>query len=284
MLTILSCASGRADLLAKHLESLAADRIACDSQYSVGIWGAQSKIVPILEGHRRRFAQLDITSVKDDCYWPLPRAYNAALSKAKGDRAIIIGSEIIIQPGLLEWANDRPDKDTIWCFSVHRGSRDWIIGPGRRVGLPYCMVLDTLALKIIHGWREAFCGGVCYDDNDLSARLLMFGQTFRWSDKFDVIHQDHPAYGRNRDAHTVINRKIWEAGFLVRLPKTSQLWPVIWDNDDPPAPPADDDIEGSMAKQGQVAMLLRSCGYPNIGDYHDPEIMHGPDFRLRLRV
>lgn len=47
------------------------------------------------------------------------------------------------------------------------------------------------ALRAIGGWDERFQEGVCYEDDDLAARLWKHGLDFVFDDRFAGIHQSH---------------------------------------------------------------------------------------------
>jgi len=57
--------------------------------------------------------------------------------------------------------------------------------------LTFLFAAPTQALRDIGGWDEAFQDGVCYEDDDLVARLWNHGLDFVFDDSFSGIHQFH---------------------------------------------------------------------------------------------
>jgi hypothetical protein len=57
--------------------------------------------------------------------------------------------------------------------------------------MTFLTAYPTEALRAIGGWDEAFQLGVCYEDDDLAARLWKHGLDFIFDDRFSGIHQSH---------------------------------------------------------------------------------------------
>ena len=57
--------------------------------------------------------------------------------------------------------------------------------------MTFLTAYPTASLRAIGGWDEAFQEGVCYEDDDLAARLWKHGLDFIFDDRFSGIHQSH---------------------------------------------------------------------------------------------
>lgn len=57
--------------------------------------------------------------------------------------------------------------------------------------MTFLTAYPTQALRDIGGWDELFQEGVCYEDDDLAARLWKHGLDFVFDDRFAGIHQSH---------------------------------------------------------------------------------------------
>lgn len=55
----------------------------------------------------------------------------------------------------------------------------------------YLTAYPTQSLRDIGGWDEAFQEGVCYEDDDLAARLWKHGLDFHFDDRLYGVHQSH---------------------------------------------------------------------------------------------
>lgn len=257
MLSIIACAHNRLPLFERHLQALAADDDARLVEYCLAVWGPVDGHMEVLQRFAGAFGRVEVTPVLTDVWWPLPIAYNAALARATCDRVLVVGSDVTVPRGLLEWAATRPtDEHVGWCFRVQNSDGRQFVGPTRKVAVPYCMALARSNLEAAGGWDEAFCQGTCYDDNDVAARLLLAGVHFRWRDGEPCVHQAHPRYGgAERAERNAVNRAVW----LSRLKGyDGSLWPIHWDDENPPAMPEGDGWE----QQDALRDALKAKGYP----------------------
>ncbi len=254
-LSIISCASGRLPLFVRHLDSLARQDAACRCEYSVGTWGEDAEHRRELLALEHRFAAVRVERVETDRWWPLPLAYNAALSLASSERLLIVGSDIVVDENLLAWAAERAEEDVAWCFRVVRENGSEVIGPRRRLALPFCMAVAKAPVLKMGGWDTAFCDGPCYDDNDFAARLLLAGVFFRWNDGFANVHPSHERYGGNdRRGRSRRNEALWRQRIGGR---SGSLWPLQGDGR-PPRGVRGDGLE----EQARVRQGLAEWGYP----------------------
>ena len=257
-LSILSCASGRLSLFARHLDSLARQESAAECEYVVGIWGEDAGHRAELRAKRRRFAAVRLVSVDTDRWWPLPCACNAALNMARADRLLIVGSDIVLDGRLLAWALDRTEADVAWCFRVVREDGAEIVGPRRRLALPFCVTVPAGPVKHMNGWDTAFCDGPCYEDNDFAARLLLTGISYRWCDDFGNVHLSHGQYGgRERRGREKANASIWRQRIGGHV---GSLWPLQGDGRTPRGAQGD-----GLSEQAAVRRRLEEWGYPRKG-------------------
>ena len=257
MLSILTCVAGRAPLFREHLKSVAEQDAAFVCEYCVAIWGDPTDHLKVIDEYKERFDAVHVVCVETGRWWPLPIAYNAALAVATRPRVLIVGSDVVIHSGTLSWAGRHHDEVTAWCLPVVNDDGQVFVGQRRKVALPYAMAVSRDILERAGGWDTTFCDGVCYDDNDLSARLLLSGAVFRWKDRLLAVHQKHPRYGRNeRTPRAQRNRLIWRE----RLGDyDGSLWPIFWDDANPPddVPPGD-----GVERQCSLVSALRYHGYP----------------------
>ncbi len=277
MLSIITCTANRPKLYARHIDAILR-QMTDQCEYSVVYWGTTDLLVADADFFRQvdedcyarthnggpRGAQADFfRQVDEDCYWPLPKAYNAALEMATGDRLLIVGSDVIIAPGLLDWALKHNEPGIAWCFRVVNDDGREFVGPSRRVAIPYVLSVAREKVLQMGGWSHEFCNGTCYDDNDFAARLLMTGVEYRWCDEFENVHQSHPRYGGSeRTARNAVNRAIWQRRLNGHL---GRLWPVYWDDTKPLSIP--ESAKCRQFPQEALASGLRAVGYPMMGDY-----------------
>jgi len=57
--------------------------------------------------------------------------------------------------------------------------------------MTFLTAYPTATLKALNGWDEVFMEGVCYEDDDLAARLWKAGLDFVFDDRFHGVHQTH---------------------------------------------------------------------------------------------
>ena len=253
-LSILACVSGRFSLFRRHLDSLARQPAAGECEYVVAAWGDAERHRDLVASRAGHFQRVSFNPIMTDRWWPLPITYNAALADVRASRLLIIGSEIIAADGLLEWAVGQCNAGIAWCFRVVRENGTEIVGPRRRVALPFCISVQTEPVLRIGGWDETFCDGPNRDDNDLSARLLLAGVRFRWCDGFGNVHQEHSPFGGcGRHARSKRNERLWRnrvGGYL------GSLWPLQGKGR-----PADAQGDG-LPEQGKLCRQLLRWGYP----------------------
>jgi len=264
-LSILTCVSGRLELWENHLQALSECHGFPDAEYCLGLWGNPDPHMEALAIQRpQRCARLAVRQVPADRFFPLPMAYNAALATATQDRLLVLGAEIVVPPGTLEWAASKTSDDEAWIADCIDGRDGRPIITKERFGAwPYCMAISRKALERIGGWDAAFADGVVFDDVDLALRLIASGVIFRWDHEVTVVHQWHPKMGgASREGYSRRNRDIvekrwggpmndlWPAWYRALL--TGKKYPM----------PADPE-----AKQRALAAQLRERGYPVVAEH-----------------
>jgi len=130
-------------------------------------------------------------------------AANAGLAKVTADVTIYNPSDVVQAAGNLEVVRshftERPnsvlfgrviESDPEMCKGAgHAGPV--LQGSDNTRPMTFLTAYPTEALKAIGGWDEAFQVGVCYEDDDLAARLWKHGLDFVFDDRFSGIHQSH---------------------------------------------------------------------------------------------
>jgi GT2 family glycosyltransferase len=153
---------------------------------------------------------------------------------------------------------ERPDEDTAWCFRVVRENGAEVVGLARKIAIPYCMTVATALVREAGGWDTTFCDGLCYEDNDFAARLLLAGVVYRWCDQFRNVHLSHKRYGgRERRDRIRANEQIWRDRIGGR---PGSLWP-LQGNGSPP----DGVVGDGTGYQVSLRETLTGWGYPAKG-------------------
>ena len=251
-LGIIVAAWGRPEPFRNHLAALIESSGGLSVDYSLGALASdkESKSLEILRcvGWPQSATITPVDTVKR---WPLPLAYNAALRASEDDIVVVVGADVIVPPGLLRDALTVADGKAR-LYSTHDTSGRVFVGPERMLAFPYCMAIHRQRLVDIGGWDEAFADGICYDDTDLSARLLISGVRFEWCGDFVCKHQQHPRYhGYKQGKYSARNKKLWEErlnGYK------GPLWPVTQARK-----PKDTD-----AAQDALAEGLKAHGYNHV--------------------
>lgn len=129
-------------------------------------------------------------------------AANAGLREVTGDVTIYNPSDIVQAPGNIERLKAMyAAHPGVYFSKVLESKPEECVGRGH-VGpvlcasyhprpLTFLFAAPTEALRAIGGWDEAFQDGVCYEDDDLVARLWSHGLDFIFDDRFNGIHQSH---------------------------------------------------------------------------------------------
>jgi glycosyltransferase involved in cell wall biosynthesis len=229
-LSILTCISGRPELYRNHLTALAACSGEADIEYCVGLFGDITTQPHYLREFEAKFeGGVKVARIESTDSLAQLHAQNAALQLVTNDRVLVIGSEIKVAPGVLADAARVPEKTAVF-YGVHNSAdgRSYI-GTKRKIALSFAMAIHRQDLVAIGGWDLAYAHGTCFDDNDLSARLLVSGVTFRWNFGLECVHQSHPpaSSGSTRQEEWARNNGIWQSRLNgYRGP----LWPLCSDN------------------------------------------------------
>lgn len=130
-------------------------------------------------------------------------SFNAGLEVATGDVIVINHSDVVQAPGNLQRvrAHFETHPDSVLFARVTESNPELLTGPGHAGPvlcssdntrpLTFLTAAPTTALKAIGGWDLAFQKGVCYEDDDLTARLWKHGLDFHFDDAFAGEHQTH---------------------------------------------------------------------------------------------
>jgi hypothetical protein len=128
-------------------------------------------------------------------------AANKGLSVVTADLVIYCPSDIVVAPGAITWLTQQP-QPAVYFAKVLESKPEECVGRGHAGPvlcasdhprpLTFLFAAPTAALKAIGGWDEAFQDGVCFEDDDLIARLWKHGLDFIFDDSFAGVHQSHP--------------------------------------------------------------------------------------------
>jgi len=130
-------------------------------------------------------------------------SFNAGLAKVTGDVVLVSHSDIVQAPGNVERLRGHFSEhpDSVLFGTVVESNPEKLIGAGNAgtilMGtqnprpLTWSMATKVESLRGISGWDEAYMQGVCYEDDDLTARLWKSGLDFHFNDDFLAIHETH---------------------------------------------------------------------------------------------
>lgn len=130
-------------------------------------------------------------------------ACNAGLARIEADITVINQGDVEQAAGNLAVveAHFQAHPDSVLFGNVVETAPEILEGPGHAGpilcsasnprALTHLIAVPTKALKAIGGWDEAFQEGVCYEDDDLTARLWKHGLDFYFDDRFSGRHHSH---------------------------------------------------------------------------------------------
>lgn len=130
------------------------------------------------------------------------RAWNAALAEAQSDRLLILSSDTLVSPQVLQRSLAWDVERGPWTPRVvDTDSQMEYCGPSRVFPMPWALVVSRRALVDAGGWDEAYLKGLCYDDNDIIATLTKAQGCFAvdWSMTAYHMSHDQPAYRNEPD-------------------------------------------------------------------------------------
>lgn len=131
-------------------------------------------------------------------------AGNAGLAAATGDVLIYSPSDVVQAQGNLDVvrAHFAEHPNSVLFGRVIESNPELCKGQGHAGPvlqgsdctrpMTFLTAYPTAALRAIGGWDERFQDGVCYEDDDLAARLWKHGLDFIFDDRFSGVHQSHP--------------------------------------------------------------------------------------------
>jgi hypothetical protein len=130
-------------------------------------------------------------------------SFNAGLEAVTGDILVLNHSDIVHTPGNLAVvkAHFAEHSNSVLFGMVVESEPSklegagnagpLLMGTGNPRPLTWLMALQTKDLRAIGGWDLAYMQGVCYEDDDLTARLWKSGLDFHFVDAFAAVHQTH---------------------------------------------------------------------------------------------
>jgi hypothetical protein len=160
-------------------------------------------MAPILDaigGRMVRLAPYECFNI--DGYNNPAKAFNAGLAEAKGERLIILSSDVIVTPRALESARTYDPTELIYCPRVvDLATCAEYCGPTRLFPMPWFLACSTEHAKRCGGWDENYLHGMCYEDNDFVGRLALTTGKVLYDFDSVVWHQSHhqPAYTQDTE-------------------------------------------------------------------------------------
>jgi GT2 family glycosyltransferase len=144
---------------------------------------------------------VDLTGPKG---WRSPcLSFNAGLERATGDVVLVSHSDIIQAPGNVERirAHFSEHPDSVLFGMVVESNPEkltgagnagpLLMGTGNPRPLAWSMAAKAESLRNVNGWDLAYMEGVCYEDDDLTARLWKSGLDLYFNDDCLAIHETH---------------------------------------------------------------------------------------------
>jgi glycosyltransferase involved in cell wall biosynthesis len=120
------------------------------------------------------------------------KAFNVGLEVCRGERLIVMSSDVWVTPNALKAARAVDVDEMAWSpMVIDLDSRMEYVGPRRLFPMPWFLVTSTEAVRSIGGWDEQYLAGLCYEDNDFVGRLVLKLGTFACDWNFVVYHQSH---------------------------------------------------------------------------------------------
>jgi glycosyltransferase involved in cell wall biosynthesis len=130
-------------------------------------------------------------------------AANAGLKEITADITIYNPSDVVQAAGNIDKvrAHFEAHPNSVLFGRVTESDPEMCKGPGHAGPvlqgtnnlrpMTYLTAYPTKALRDCGAWDEAFQEGVCYEDDDLAARLWKHGLGFVFDDAFSGVHQSH---------------------------------------------------------------------------------------------
>lgn len=173
----------------------------------------EAKALAVAATEAGNASSIGITHIDgDDKAWATPSfAFNNGLRYISGDALVINHSDVEQDAEALEHIRGELERrPAVYFGRVLETKPEMCNGPGhagpvlcasgRPRALTFLMALPTDAIRKIGGWSEAFMDGVCYEDDDLTARLWKeSGLPFVFDDAFSGRHHSHDRSYFKRD-------------------------------------------------------------------------------------
>jgi glycosyltransferase involved in cell wall biosynthesis len=159
-------------------------------------------MAPLLEPINGRMIRLEPYECfrVDGNYNNPAKAFNAGLAEAKGERLIILSSDVIVPPRVIEACRAFDPAELIYCPRVvDLGTCMEYCGPTRLFPMPWFLACSTEHAKRCGGWDENYLRGMCFEDNDFVGRLALTTGKVLYDFDAVVWHQSHyqPAYSQD---------------------------------------------------------------------------------------
>lgn len=133
------------------------------------------------------------------------RAFNVALEAATGDTVVVMSSEVLVTPRVVERIRRFDQKQFCWTpMVIDIESAMQYCGPVRFFPAPWCLAVDRKLCLEIGGWDETYLKGQCYEDNDFMGRIMLKTGAVMGDWTVIAYHQSHrqPAYETSENDQT----------------------------------------------------------------------------------
>lgn len=145
------------------------------------------------------------------------KAFNMGLQFVTTDRVVLMSSDVIVTPRVVQKMEQQHNESCIWTPRVvDLDSTNEYCGQSRFFPMPWFLAVPSKAAFDVGGWDEKYLDGLCYEDNDFVGRLALKLGVCRCDWTAVAYHQSHeqPAYDRTNEdvvAANDRNRQITKA-------------------------------------------------------------------------
>ena len=125
------------------------------------------------------------------------KAFNRGLQEAVGERLIILSSDVLVPPNVMERCRRYDVNDVIYCpMVIDLATAAEYCGPRRVFPMPWFLACSREHAVKAGGWDENYLQGMCWEDNDFVGRLALTTGKILFDFSSIVWHQSHhqPAY------------------------------------------------------------------------------------------
>jgi len=125
------------------------------------------------------------------------KAFNCGLWHARGEDLLILSSDVIVPPRVMERSRTFSDDNVVYCpMVIDLGTGGEYCGPHRVFPMPWFLRMKRETAVAAGGWDENYLMGMCFEDNDFLGRVALSVDGIVCDWQCVVWHQSHhqPAY------------------------------------------------------------------------------------------